>query len=118
MNACGDIAAMCPEGQKLLDIVTLELKRGYPSVCIADLWEKDHGGFHDFIEQSRKAAKLAGTPFHAVIHKRDRKNPVIYFEAINGDFPPLIKPFYDFLTPASRDWLLQEWERRIDAPQS
>jgi hypothetical protein len=117
MNACGDISAECPEGQKLLDVVTLELKRGYPKVCIADLWEKDHGGFHDFVEQSRKSARLAGTPFHAVIHKRDRKNPVIYLEDLADPANPIIRPFYDFLTPASRDWLLFQWEIRIDTPQ-
>ena len=39
-NHYGDITATDPIGQPLLDVVTLELKRGYSSCSIADLLDK------------------------------------------------------------------------------
>jgi|LakMenE18May11ns_1017448.scaffolds.fasta_scaffold9956568_3 hypothetical protein len=81
INAAGDIAAQCGEAQVLLDYTTWELKRGYPRVSVADLYEKTSGGFWDFIDQAKKSASLAGTPYWAVIHKRDRRDAVIVMPA-------------------------------------
>lgn len=77
INAAGDIAAQCVEAQKLLDVITIEIKRGYNKISIADIWEKESGGFHEFIAQAEKAASLAGTTHYMVIHKRDRRNMVV-----------------------------------------
>ena len=61
-NAAGDLAAMTKEGQEFLDFITVEIKRGYNSISVADLYEKVSGGFWDFIDQAKKAASIAGTP--------------------------------------------------------
>ena len=81
INAAGDIAAQCGEAQVLLDYVTLELKRGYPRISVADLYEKTSGGFYDFIDQAKRSASLAGSPYWCVIHKRDRRDAVIVLPA-------------------------------------
>jgi hypothetical protein len=109
LNAAGDLAAQCAEGQKLLDLITFELKRGYPKICIADIWEKDSGGFHDFIDQARKSASLAGTRWFAVLHKRDRREPVVYIEDMR-DHSFEIMAWADFLTPQNRDKWLATWD--------
>ena len=108
LNAAGDLAAQCAEGQKLLDLITFEPKRGFPKVCVADIWEKDSGGFHDFIEQARKSASLAGTRWFAVLHKRDRREPVIYV-GDTRDHSYEIMAFANFLTPSNRDKWLATW---------
>jgi hypothetical protein len=78
-NSAGDLMAMDADGQKLLDVVTIELKRGYNSCTIQDLFDKAnmHGGFCDFVAQAMTSASLAGTPHWMVIHKRDRRDPVV-----------------------------------------
>jgi hypothetical protein len=111
-NAAGDLAAQCAEAQKLLDICCIEAKRGYSKVCIADIWEKDSGGFHDFIEQARKSASLAGARFSLVIHKRDRREPVVYIEDTR-DHSFKIMSWSDFLTPSNRDYWLRQWEENF-----
>lgn len=78
-NSAGDLMAMDAAGQTLLDVLTIELKRGYNSYTIQDLFDKTNlrGGFCDFVAQAVNAASLAGTPHWAVIHKRDRRDPVV-----------------------------------------
>ena len=115
-NAAGDIAAQCHEAQKLLDCLTLELKRGYPNISIADLHEKNHGGFHDFVEQSQKSASLAGTPGWAVIHKRDRRNAVIHWFLPSrhlGSDLLITESLETFLTEERREFLQTEWMVRF-----
>jgi len=80
-NAAGDLAAMTKEGQEFLDFITVEIKRGYNTISVADLYEKVSGGFWDFIDQAKKAASIAGTPYWMVIHKRDRRDAVIVMPA-------------------------------------
>lgn len=78
INGYGDIMAQCGEAQKLLDIVTFELKRGYNVATVSDLLDIESGGtMAKFIEQASKAASLAGTPHWAIIHKRDRRTPLM-----------------------------------------
>ena len=109
LNSAGDLQAQCGEAQKLLDIVCIEAKRGYPQVSIADYFEKKSGGFHDFIEQSRKAASLAGSPGWAVVHKRDRRDAVIWVSSIYGSYP-IIDSLDSFLNFTNREWLLGLWD--------
>lgn len=112
MNACGDLAAQGPEAQKLLDLITFELKRGYPLISVADIWEKQSGGFHDFLDQSAKAASLAGTRWYAVLHKRNRRDPVLVI--CDAQMPLEISlsiwRWDDFLIPQQRDYWQQVWE--------
>lgn len=78
-NGYGDIAAQCPEAQKLLNIVTFELKRGYNSTTIQDILDKPNGPvrMRDFIEQAKRSASLAGTPFWVLVLKRDLREELI-----------------------------------------
>jgi len=115
-NASGDIAAQCHEAQKLLDCLTLELKRGYKDISIADLYERRSGGFHLFVEQAQKSASLAGTPGWAVIHKRDRRNAVIHWflpsRLLNDDIT-VTESLETFLTEERRYFLQKEWMVRF-----
>jgi len=110
LNSAGDLCAQCSDGQKLLDITVFEIKRGYQSISIADIFEKKTGGFHDFIEQSRKSASIAGVPGYAVIHKRDRREAIIWMSSIYGSYP-IVDSLESFLNPQNREWLLGLWER-------
>lgn len=110
LNSAGDLCAQCAEGQKLLDLTTWELKRGYPKVSIADIFEKKKGGFHEFLEQAEKSASLAGTPAFAVIHKRDRRDAVVYISSLYGSYP-IIDSLESFLNSTNREWLLSLWDQ-------
>jgi len=109
LNSAGDLCAQCSDGQKLLDLITFELKRGYPKVSIADVFEKKSGGFYDFIAQAEKSASLAGTPGHAVIHKRDRKDAVIWLSPIYGSYT-IISSLEAFLCYENKAWLEDLWK--------
>ena len=78
-NGYGDIAAQCPEAQKLLNIVTFELKRGFNRISIQDLLDKPNGPnqMRDFIEQAKRSASLAGTPFWILVLKRDLREELV-----------------------------------------
>lgn len=77
-NGGGDICAQTKEAQNLLDLVTFEIKRGYNTATVSDLLDIEGGGvMGKFIEQARKSASLAGTPYWAVIHKRDRREALL-----------------------------------------
>jgi len=76
---CGDIAATCPEGERLTKLVTIELKRGYQHVTGIDLIDSVGGGnIAKFIAQAKEARQRAGTPYWMLIHKRDRRAAVVY----------------------------------------
>lgn len=79
VNAAGDIGAMCGEAQRLLNIVTIECKRGYNKTDIQELL--DHKGksqFREFIEQAKRSASLAGTPYYWLVIQRDRRHRLIF----------------------------------------
>jgi len=109
-NACGDLCAQDAAGQKLLDLFTIEIKRGYNTLHIYDILEGGKGGMNAFVAQSAKAASLAGTPYWLLIHKRDR-HPAIYVTNDLGLSHQGIVCRNGFgllsilLTPANRDWL-------------
>lgn len=89
-NSAGDIGAECVEAQDLLGFITFELKRGYNDTDFQELL--DHPGkskFRAFIEQARDSATLAGTPFWALIVRRDRRLPLVVtdYPCLGGDKP-------------------------------
>jgi hypothetical protein len=81
----GDIQAVDPIGKPLTDLMTLELKRGYNQCTLSDMFDsprsKGKQRFAKFIEQAQRSAEAAGTPFWAVIHKRDQKRITITLPA-------------------------------------
>lgn len=115
-NGGGDICAQTKEAQNLLDLVTFELKRGYNTATVSDLLDIEGGGvMGKFIEQARRSASLAGTPYWAVIHKRDRREALVItnmqqllqmpmIPPVTIAFPAIEEPIYaskldDCLTP-------------------
>mgnify|MGYP006275998071 CR=1 FL=1 len=89
-NGCGDIAAQGGDGQRLLNLVTFELKRGYNSATIQDLLDKPEGPnqMRDFIEQAKRSASIAGTPYWILVVKRDRREELVItdYNRWIGDF--------------------------------
>ena len=74
----GDIMAVDPIGQPLLDVFTFELKRGYNRATVQDLLDSKTGGeFMKFIEQVVKDMDLAGSNGAAIIHQRDQRAAMI-----------------------------------------
>lgn len=81
----GDICATDDCGLPLTRAITFELKRGYNQVTIhADLDRKkapaaDTPSYGGWFAQARAAADRAGSPYWAVVHRRDGRLPIIFF---------------------------------------
>lgn len=80
----GDIAAVDPIGAPLLQMFTIELKRGRSHGCPGDLLEsastKKVRPFEKALQQAMEAAGNAGSLGWMLISKRDRKVPMIYLD--------------------------------------
>ena len=116
LNSAGDLQAQCHEAQKLLDLICFEGKKGYNTISVADLWEKPKGGFHDFVEQSQRAASLAGTCGWAVVHKRDRRKAIIHWFLPSrhlGSDLLVTESLETFLIEDTREFLQTEWAVRF-----
>lgn len=78
---CGDVQAVDPIGQPLLDVCSIELKRGYNKYSFMDLIDKPEKAklqkYELFIKQSIKERKNAGVSFWILITKRDRRKPLV-----------------------------------------
>lgn len=87
---CGDIGATDGRGKPLTDLITFEAKRGRFSTSkglqatMHDLL--DYGPaqgrpqpYENFFTQAKEAAGRAGTPWWAVIHRRDNRRAMIFF---------------------------------------
>jgi hypothetical protein len=113
-NSCGDLMAMTALGQTLLDITAFELKKGYNSYSIQDLFDKPNmaNGFGAFIEQAYRDSSLAGCRDWTVVHKRDRREPIFVTSMDIPSFriwvPSLqsaisVVPEHWFLTPGTKE---------------
>ena len=80
-NQYGDVGATDLMGQPLLDLVTIEIKRGYNSSTIADLLDKPLGAakqrYEEWIEKIIKTSEEAKTPYWLLITRRDRRETII-----------------------------------------
>ena len=78
----GDLAPTCREAHFFTDKITIELKRGYNHVTVADLLDRPkqlkQQGLEAFVEQAVRAALGAGTKHWLVVHKRDLREPLAY----------------------------------------
>lgn len=90
---CGDIAAIDAQGKPLTELVTFELKRGYRGCNLHDLLDRTNKSatpvLYEWIDQARTAARSAGSPFWAIVHRRDRRaamilTPTKLFEKLYG----------------------------------
>lgn len=73
----GDMAATHPMGEPLLDLITIEAKRGYSRHTVADLLDrpgpKSVQVYDVFLQQTIRAHEAAGSFSWMLIHKRDSR---------------------------------------------
>ena len=77
----GDIAIADPLGQPLLDLVTIELKTGYPGQSPFDMVDrvgKQNPKYKQFFEQCMRERKEAKVPYWMLIGRRKQKDIMIY----------------------------------------
>lgn len=108
----GDICAIDPIGQPLIDLLTIELKRGYSKHTIADLLDKPEGAakqvYEKWIEQAKESHKHAKSNSWLLIVKRDRRLAM----AISPIFNEASTKFWCsglLVGIQSLDEFLQEW---------
>lgn len=80
-NSYGDIAALVPLGEDFLRAVNIEIKRGYNSLSLSDLFDKPKEskktGYAAWIEKAQKEHQESGSFSWILIHKRDRRIPIV-----------------------------------------
>ncbi len=80
-NHFGDLCAIDPVAQPLLDLFVIEIKRGYNRATVHDLLDrsqKSTAPIHaEWIKKVSETAKIAGVRYWMLIHKRDRREPLI-----------------------------------------
>jgi len=78
----GDVQATDPLGQPLIDLCSIELKRGYSKNTFADVIDKLDGAkeqlFESFIMQASSDCSLSVSYSWMLIIKRDRRKPLIF----------------------------------------
>jgi hypothetical protein len=78
----GDIQATDPIGQPLIDLCSIELKRGYKNASVGDVMDADENRakqvWQTFLEQVTLDQSNAGSPYWLLITKRDRRAEMIY----------------------------------------
>lgn len=79
-NSHGDICAIDPIGMPLMDLLTIEVKRGYNRATPYDLLDK--GGeaeqtWEEWIRKAEESAQQAGSFSWAIIAHRDKRKAVI-----------------------------------------
>lgn len=78
----GDIQATNPIGQPLINVCSIELKRGYSKSTFGDLLDKPSKAakqqYELFIEQAITDSHNAKSPYWWLITKRDRRDAIIF----------------------------------------
>ncbi len=79
----GDVDAIDPIGKPLIDLLTLELKRGYSRSTFADLLDKlpraKAQQWEEWILKARTTQELAGSAFWFLVARRDRRECLCCF---------------------------------------
>ena len=77
----GDIQAVNPIGQPFINIFTTELKRGYPTATLSNIFDASpnvkHQEITKFITQAEASRKQANSLSWLIIHKRDRRRTTV-----------------------------------------
>lgn len=78
----GDVAAIDEIGIPFLQLVTIELKRGYSKNTIQDVFDKkSHAAqqqWEKFYEQTVRSGLNAGSKSWLMIHRRDQRDPLVF----------------------------------------
>lgn len=79
----GDIQATNPCGQPLIDLFTIEMKCGYKEAHPGNEFDipqrNKEQGLAAFVRQAADSAHQAATPYWLIIHKRDRRQEIVYW---------------------------------------
>lgn len=95
----GDIAVEDPIGAPLLDLFTIEIKRGYSKYTLGDLIDRQKFSaqqkFEEWIQQAYESWIDSGAFSWLLIHKRDGREdyvllPYHVYEALEVEFRPYI----------------------------
>ena len=76
----GDVQATDPIGQPLIDLCTIEIKKGYNRTDLSDLLDKQDRHkplFEQFIWQAWTDSQNSGTPYWMLLSRRDGRRTVI-----------------------------------------
>lgn len=80
-GGCGDICALDPIGEPLLDVMTIEVKRGYSRHTIFDLIDRRPSAaaqmWEKWIEQAERESRESGSFAWAIISRRDMRETLI-----------------------------------------
>lgn len=95
----GDIAAVNPIGAPLIDLLTIEVKRGYPHYHIGDMLDYSQKAgrqrFEEHFDQVYESWQKSGSFSWALICRRDNREPFIFVgmefaELVIGEAEPQI----------------------------
>lgn len=79
----GDICATDPIGDPLIKLLTIELKRGYSKITVADILDKGKRaatqGWEEFLEQTLRSFGQAGSLSWLLIQRRDQRRSIVFF---------------------------------------
>lgn len=79
----GDITATNPIGEPLIDLITIEIKRGYSAHTVADVLDCPSLAavqkWEGWLEQVYESHEQAGSYSWMLITKRDRREPLCFF---------------------------------------
>ena len=122
---CGDIAATCAEGEFVTSKITIELKRGYNKVTLADVLDRPENlkqqGLEAFFEQAITAAVNAGTDHWMLVHKRDGREPIVYLPGrLYGELFPEVQVGNQLkimaASPIIWSWVIIRWKNGKRTP--
>lgn len=106
----GDILAVDPIGEPLIDMFTIELKRGYSNHTMFDMVDRgDYSAkqhFEKWVEQVYESWQQSGSYSWWIITKRDQRKEMIFMPGIA--FDSLLGTFAPF-----RSWVMFESVYRI-----
>lgn len=79
----GDVSACDPSGVALIDLITFELKKGYPKANLSDLVDRPDTNkpqiWEDWIDDAMRDAENSGSYTWAIVLSRTRREPLIVF---------------------------------------
>lgn len=126
----GDVQATDPIGQPLIDMCVVEIKKGYSKHSIIDIIDSPSYKleYYVWITKVRLEAKQSKTPYWFLIHRRTRRNEMIYMpwnlyiKCFNNMYPAIITRFEekriagflltDFLKEADPEQLVRVHETK------
>jgi len=80
----GDIQAVDPIGQPVMDAICFELKVGYGKWSVMDILDVPERGaeqmFEKFLKQAYEEMRHGGRKWMVLITKRDQRDPLVFFE--------------------------------------